>query len=133
MIQLTFETFGLENSTNCEYDFVEVSYNSYSEKFCGDSLPGPFVSAGTTMTVRLLTDESETGQGFKAEWRSIPEPTTTTSTPGPFESHPSYPANYENNYEKVNFVLNSYFSIKSIKTHAFRSGFCPHKMDIWCS
>ena len=104
VVQLTFETFGLEDSANCEYDFVEVSYDSYSEKFCGDSLPGPFVSTGTTMTVRLQTDFSETGQGFKAEWTSIFEQTTTTSTPGPLLSHPSYPDNYENNYEKVNLV-----------------------------
>ena len=102
VVQLTFETFGLEDSANCEYDFVEVSYDSYSEKFCGVSIPGPIVSTGTTMTVRLQTDFSETGQGFKAEWTSIR--TTTTSTPGPLLSHPSYPDNYENNYEKVNLV-----------------------------
>ena len=104
MVQLTFETFGLEDSANCEYDFVEVSYDSYSEKFCGYSIPGPFVSTGTTMNISMKTDSSITGQGFKAEWTSIFEQTTTLSTPGPLLSHPSFPDNYENNYEKVILV-----------------------------
>ena len=70
LVQLTFETFDLEPG-DCNYDFVEVSYDSYSRKFCGDSIPGPFESTGSTMTVRIKTDSSETGQGFKAVWTSI--------------------------------------------------------------
>ena len=107
VVQLTFETFGLEDSANCEYDFVEVSYDSYSEKFCRDSIPGPFVSTGTTMNISMKTDSSITGQGFKAEWTSIFELTTTAYNNGSFISHPSYTDNYdyENNYEKVNLVF----------------------------
>ena len=71
LVQLTFETFDLEPSAYCRYDFVEVSYGPISTKFCGGSIPGPFESTGTTMTVRIKTDSSVTGQGFKAEWTSI--------------------------------------------------------------
>ena len=71
LVQLTFETFDLEPSAYCRYDFVEVSYGAISTKFCGGSIPGPFESTGTTMTVRIKTDSSITGQGFKAEWTSI--------------------------------------------------------------
>ena len=72
-VQLTFEAFDLEPG-DCSYDFVEVSYDSYSTKFCGDSIPGPFESTNTTMNVRIKTDSSVTGQGFKAEWTSILQP-----------------------------------------------------------
>ena len=71
LVQLSFETFDLEPSAYCRYDFVEVSYGPISTKFCGGSIPGPFVSTGTTMTVRIKTDSSVTGQGFKANWTSI--------------------------------------------------------------
>ena len=74
MVQLTFETFDLEYSADCRYDFVEVSYGSYSTKFCGGSIPGPFESTGTTMNVRIKTDSSVTRQGFKAEWTSMLQP-----------------------------------------------------------
>ena len=72
-VQLTFEAFDLEPG-DCSYDFVEVSYDSYSTKFCGDSIPGPFESTNTTMNVKIKTDSSVTGQGFKAEWTSKLQP-----------------------------------------------------------
>ena len=132
MVQLTFETFGLEDSENCEFDFVEVSYDSYSVKFCGYSIPGPLVSTGTTMTVRLQTDFSQTGQGFKAEWETIFEQTTTTSTQGPLLSHPSYPANYENDYEKVNGKIGVKSDIRALK-HMCSGVDFVHTRWIFCS
>ena len=132
VVQLTFETFGLEDSENCEFDFVEVSYDSYSVKFCGYSIPGPLVSTGATMTVRLQTDFSQTGQGFKAEWETIFEQTTTTSTQGPLLSHPSYPANYENDYEKVNGKIGVKSDIRALK-HMCSGVDFVHTRWIFCS
>ena len=71
IIQLTFESFDIEYSSSCPYDWVEVSYGSYSEKFCGSSIPGPFNSTGPTMTVKMHTDSSVTGTGFRAVWTSF--------------------------------------------------------------
>ena len=74
-IMLTFKNFDVHrlsnpSSGNC-YDWVEVSYgsyiNKYSEKFCGSSNPGLITSTGPTMTVRMHTDYSVTLE-FRAEW-----------------------------------------------------------------
>ena len=75
VIQLSFSSFDVEYHSRCGYDWVEVSYGSYSEKFCGRSNPGPVTSTGPTMTVRMHTDGSATRSGFMAVW-------TTTRTPG---------------------------------------------------
>ena len=74
-IRLTFESFELEDSTSCKYDWVEVSYGNKSEKFCGKSIPGPLTSTGPNMTVRMHTDSSQTRTGFKAVWTSYWGPT----------------------------------------------------------
>ena len=68
-VHLSFLHFdvGAEDST-CRYDHVEVSYGSYSEKFCGNSIPGPFTSTGPTMTVRMHTNWLTTYTGFRAVW-----------------------------------------------------------------
>ena len=71
IIQLTFESFDIEGSNRCDYDWVEVSYGSYTEKFCGTSIPGPFTSTGPTMTVRMHTTRTgyeTTRTGFRAVW-----------------------------------------------------------------
>ena len=75
-IQLVFVDFFVAPTFggNCDDDWVEVSYGSYSEKFCGNSIPGPFTSPGPTMTVRIHTDGSGGYRGFRAVWRTILEP-----------------------------------------------------------
>ena len=81
-IQLVFISFNVEEGQNtlvngqwtrtCNDtvgDWVEVSYGSFSEKFCGTSIPGPFTSTGPTMTVRMHSDGNmKTGRGFRAVW-----------------------------------------------------------------
>ena len=89
-ILLTFETFDLEggNTDNCQFDYVEIEGhqndgNRNIERFCGNSsIPGPFTSRGSTMTVRIKTDNTRRRPGFKATVSSgkIEEATTTTAT-----------------------------------------------------
>ena len=91
-IQLDFKSFDIAHkSTKCERDWVEVSDGSYSQKICGhingsvsyyygfygwstwghhlgSSIPGPFLSSGPTMTVRMHTDNAGTRTGFRAVW-----------------------------------------------------------------
>ena len=69
-ITLTFEAFAIEYHSRCAYDWVEVIYDDgSSQKYCGDSIPGPFTSfTGTSMTVKIHTDYSVTESGFKASW-----------------------------------------------------------------
>ena len=81
MVRLTFEAFDIEDHEDCEWDWVEVSYGSFSEKFCGNSIPGPFVSE-SPITVKIHTDGSVTESGFRATWTTEnTNSTTTTNTP----------------------------------------------------
>ena len=92
-IQLTFQAFDIEDSSNCEFDYVEIEGhqnigNRTVERFCGNSPPGPFYSVGTTMTVRIKTDNDVARKGFIATVQSgelldeaaLATTSTTTST-----------------------------------------------------
>ena len=35
---------------------MEVSFDGYSEKFCGDSIPPSITSSGNSMTVKFFSD-----------------------------------------------------------------------------
>ena len=69
---LTFSSFDVEQHPQCGWDYVEVSYGDFRQKFCGDSVPGPFTSSHT-ITVKMHTDRSVTRPGFAAEWGTIPD------------------------------------------------------------
>ena len=68
-----FEAFNVEahESGACIYDHVEVSFDSFSWKFCGQDFPGPFVSSGPSMTVRFHSDKFDAESGFLAKWEEI--------------------------------------------------------------
>ena len=72
-IKLTFESFSLEahESGACIYDYVEVSFDSFSWKFCGRNAPGPFLTSGPSMTVRFHSDNLGAETGFLAKWEEI--------------------------------------------------------------
>ena len=78
-VHLTFEAFDIEDHRRCSWDWVEVSYGSFSQKYCGSSIPGPFVSE-SAITVKVHTDGSVTESGFSATWTTTTT-TTTTTTP----------------------------------------------------
>ena len=90
-IQLAFESFHLEEcdyeyndytyeysyECTCVYDYVEVSYGSHSEKFCGDIVPETITSCGgSSIVIKFHSDSDITGAGFRAQWLEL-----TTSTP----------------------------------------------------
>lgn len=70
-IQLTFEAFDIEYQSSCGYDYVMVSFGSFSEKYCGGRAPGPIVSSGRTMRVTFFTDGSVQNTGFNAVWTAV--------------------------------------------------------------
>ena len=55
-----------------------MSYDDYSEKFCGDTVPEAITSSGSSMVVKFHSDGSRTGAGFRAVWEEI---TITTLPP----------------------------------------------------
>ena len=72
-MRIFFESFDVDyNSTidKCDGDFVEVSYDSKSHKFCGKAIPGPFNSM-SPITVRMSTDSSGSRSGFNAMWQVV--------------------------------------------------------------
>ena len=68
---ITFDSFDTEAGASCQYDWVEVSYDSFSQRYCGSSIPGPFTSTGTSMVVKFHSDGSNTRTGFSAVWTEV--------------------------------------------------------------
>ena len=73
-INLTFTNFEVEFDPfgDCGFDYVEVSYGNFSEKYCGLSAPGPFIS-NTTITVKFHSDDFYNETGFSAMWAVVQE------------------------------------------------------------
>ena len=71
-INLTFTNFEVEFDPfgDCGFDYVEVSYGNFSEKYCGLSAPGPFIS-NTTITVKFHSDDFYNETGFSAMWAVV--------------------------------------------------------------
>ena len=69
IIELTFYSFNLEDDSNCYYDWLEVSYGSYSKKFCGylsqERLP-TFVTTEKSITIKMNSNSLYTYSGFYA-------------------------------------------------------------------
>lgn len=86
-VQITFKIFELEQSSNCEKDYLEIR-EAYFEKpydptnlkgdygaiiskpICGSSLPGPLQSKGNMVWVHFRADSNSTTtyKGFKASF-----------------------------------------------------------------
>jgi len=71
-VKLTFEAFDIEYESNCGYDYVLVSYGTFSEKYCGSTAPAPIISSGRSMRVQFITDGSVQNTGFSAVWSAVP-------------------------------------------------------------
>ena len=79
-VKLTFLKFILEDQSSCSYDYVEISYDSYSQKICGTRTGEEFTSTSNTMTVKMKTDNIERRKGFKARWTSTNTGAAQTTT-----------------------------------------------------
>ena len=67
-VTLTFERIDIEMQFGWEvcHDWVEINDGNSSQRYCGTSVPGPFTSTGTNMTVKFHSDMGRTGTGFLA-------------------------------------------------------------------
>uniref|UniRef100_A0A673NE00 Ovochymase 2 n=1 Tax=Sinocyclocheilus rhinocerous TaxID=307959 RepID=A0A673NE00_9TELE len=84
-VRLTFTAFNLVPES-CG-DFVDVCDGASDGaaqlgRFCGNSLPAPVLSSGSSMVVRFKSDSSGTAKGFSATYTvaSAPPVTTTPTT-----------------------------------------------------
>ena len=64
-IKLFFESFDIEYSDGCVKDYVRIISGNYSEKFCGNSIPGPFTFRSHTY-ISHHADDYGSGSGFNA-------------------------------------------------------------------
>uniref|UniRef100_A0A8C4D9G2 Cubilin n=1 Tax=Dicentrarchus labrax TaxID=13489 RepID=A0A8C4D9G2_DICLA len=76
-INLTFNSFELESSSNCRYDYVKVYDGDNSNfplvgTFCGSFIPSYFVSTGNFLTIHFVTDSAVQRRGFNATYRAAP-------------------------------------------------------------
>ncbi|XP_058456836.1 cubilin homolog [Malaya genurostris] len=75
-IQLSWNSFELEKSGNCMYDFVEIYDNSsqtnaFVGRYCGMTKPPAITSAGNIVTIRFKTDSSNSKDGFSLSFMFI--------------------------------------------------------------
>lgn len=113
-INLTFNSFELESSSTCRYDYVKVYDGDNTNfplvgTFCGNSIPTYFVSSGNFLTIHFVTDSSVQRQGFNATYRAVPllcggtfNATATMQT----LTSPFFPSNYPP-YTSCRWVLDA--------------------------
>ena len=58
---------GVNETVDCTCDFVEI----LGQRYCGTSLPGPFI--GCSFEVIFKSDYAKSSPGFRAVWTEIPD------------------------------------------------------------
>lgn len=100
-LQLSFLSFQLENSRNCNKDFVEIREGNATGRlvgrYCGNSLPGNYSSIkGHTLWIRFVSDGSGNGMGFQARFNQIFGNDNIVGSHGKIAS-PLWPGSYPDN------------------------------------
>lgn len=76
VVQLTFNSFELESSGSCYYDYVQIfeglsKDGSLVGKFCGTNTPPVVTSNGNILTIKFKSDFNNGGSGFSATYSYI--------------------------------------------------------------
>ncbi|CAK8689550.1 unnamed protein product [Clavelina lepadiformis] len=77
IVNISFESFSIEQSEDCKYDFINVVFNASSptskpQRYCGDGLDkveGGSLRGAGPLIVAFISDESDTMQGFKFKYQ----------------------------------------------------------------
>ncbi|EPY78032.1 tolloid-like protein 2 precursor [Camelus ferus] len=112
-ITLSFSHFGLESSTTCTQDFLEVLDGSHADaplrgRYCGSSMPHPITSFSNALTLRFVSDSVVNFDGFHATFAA-----STSACGGIFHmaegifNSPGYPEIYPSNVECVWNIVSS--------------------------
>ncbi|XP_058153894.1 cubilin [Dasypus novemcinctus] len=101
-IALFFHTFGVEASSECAHDFLEVRDGGDAGaplrgRFCGPLLPDPVFSQSSSLFLRFKSNGQVSGRGYELIWTSSPTGCggTLQGGSGSFTS-PGYPGTYPN-------------------------------------
>ncbi|KAG9485101.1 hypothetical protein GDO78_008281 [Eleutherodactylus coqui] len=74
-VELIFETFEMEEESDCGYDYMEI-YDGYDStaprlaRYCGSGPPEEIYSAGDSIMIRFHTDDTINKKGFHARYTS---------------------------------------------------------------
>ncbi|KAG2466898.1 TLL1 protein, partial [Polypterus senegalus] len=74
-IELTFQTFEVEEEADCGYDYIEL-FNGYDStaqrfgRFCGSGPPEEIYSSGDTLLLHFHTDDTINKKGFHIRYTS---------------------------------------------------------------
>ncbi|XP_036131390.1 cubilin [Molossus molossus] len=112
-ITLSFTHFGLESSTNCSGDVLEVLDGNYDDaplrgRYCGNSMPQPITSFSRALTLRFVSDSSLNSDGFHATYTA-----SSSACGGDFHmaegtlNSPGYPEVYPSDVECVWNIVSS--------------------------
>jgi len=116
-VQITFNTFDIEQHIECLWDNVTLyeestGSNPAAGPYCGPNIPVSYESIGDKVRLEFISDGSVTRSGFQLSYTcgEVPTTTSTTSTtPGPIEcggelkknsgivTSPGWPNDYPNN------------------------------------
>ncbi|XP_051007258.1 cubilin [Acomys russatus] len=100
-LQLSFLSFHLENSLNCNKDSVEIREGNATGhlvgRYCGNSLPANYSSIkGHILWIKFVSDGSGSGMGFQARFNNIFGNDNIVGTHGKIAS-PLWPGHYPHN------------------------------------
>ena len=136
LVQLTFHSFDLQQSQDCEADYVEIKHGSYSwptviGKFCGSSSPGDIQVNDSNVYVDFKTDSSGKYPGFQASYKILPDrrlngfflPVLLLSFPLLSFPYCSFPFIFYSifNFPSFSFPLSIFRSLLSLKPAAHYS------------
>ncbi|XP_066539114.1 cubilin [Hoplias malabaricus] len=117
-LQLSFILFELQQSTNCNNDYLEIregnSTGALVGRFCGNNLPSNYTSLiGHVLWVKFVSDSSVSGAGFRATFSHL-YGNEITGTFGQIAS-PLYPRTYPENADyrwTITVNADSYIEIR---------------------
>ena len=80
LVNLTFHAFELQQSQDCEADYVEIKQgkslwqsNELVGRFCGSSVPEVILSNRSIVRVDFVADSSGRYPGFRASYKAVPD------------------------------------------------------------
>nr|XP_008192422.1 PREDICTED: cubilin [Tribolium castaneum] len=103
-IKLTFLSFDVEDSENCQFDYVAIYAGTTVDapligKYCGQTVPSPYITEKSEILIVFKTDWATAGEGFALRYETVCGGTFTTPS-GVIQS-PGYPKNYDHNLECI--------------------------------
>ncbi|KAG4066297.1 hypothetical protein HA402_000521 [Bradysia odoriphaga] len=75
-IEIKFKSFELEESRECDYDYIEIFEGSSDKdpkvsKYCGNSIPPSYTSLGNVLLVVFKSDWSANFEGFRISYEIV--------------------------------------------------------------